>query len=84
MLKSIGKQVVIVKNPKSKIFEEAIFVIKDGINHSENDILQECEKIINEQSLRFNKRKNKTAIIASLISGLVIISIMVIMYIFML
>lgn len=82
MFKSIGKQVVILKNPKSKIFEEAIFVIKDGICHPQTDMLEECERIINEQSLRFNKRKKnkKTAILTATISSAIIVLLMIVIY----
>ena len=83
MFKSIGKQVVILKNPESKIFEEAIFIIKDGMHHPQRDIIEECERIINEQSLRLNKGKNnkkKKAILTSIISGIIVVAILSIIY----
>lgn len=82
MFKSIGKQVVILKNPKSKIFEEAIFVIKDGVTHPQSDLLKECERIINEQNFRFDKRNSnkKTAILASVISAVAVILLISILY----
>ncbi len=77
MFESIGKQVVILKNPKSKVFEEAIFIVKDGVNHPPRDLLQECERIINEQTRSFKREKNakKTALIISIISAIILSSI---------
>lgn len=46
MYKGVGKQIVVIKNPESKIFEEAIFIIKDNTNTIETDFLNECERII--------------------------------------
>ena len=48
MFKGIGKQVVVLKNPDSKIFEEAIFIIKDGTKVSRPDMITECERIIKD------------------------------------
>ncbi len=81
MFKSIGKQVVILKNPESKIFEEAIFVIKDGIHRPQRDMLEECERIINEQSRRFSKKSNKkNAILAAIISGIIVVLLLIVVY----
>ncbi len=50
MFKGIGKQVVVLKNTDSKIFEEAIFIIRDGKKTNRDDMISECERIIREGS----------------------------------
>ena len=82
MFKSIGKQVVILKNPESKIFEEAIFIVKDGIHHPQRDMLEECERIINEQSLKYNKKKvsKKVGIVTVITSIIVFVLLLIMIY----
>ncbi len=46
MFKGVGRQVVVLKSTDSQIFEEAIFIIKDGAKVSKPDMLSECERII--------------------------------------
>lgn len=83
MFKGVGRQVVVLKNTDSKIFEEAIFIIRDGVKCNKPDMLAECERIIRDNytgSLSSpNKKRNKrkamiyTAIIlAALLTGAVI------------
>jgi len=82
MFKSIGKQVVILKNPESKFFDEAIFILKDGTKHTQKDLLEECERIINEHSRKFKKTKDskKTAVLISMISTIVITILSILIY----
>ena len=46
MLKGIGKHVVVLKNTGSELFEEAIFILKEGVHAKSDDVLTECRKII--------------------------------------
>ena len=66
MFKGIGRQVVVLKNTDSDIFEEAIFILRDGTNASKTDMLTECERIIKNNCtgkiLLKKKRKNKALI----------------------
>ncbi len=82
MFNNIGKQVLILKNIESKMFDEVIFIIKDDTKHQKRDLLEECERIINQQNhLLTHKRKNKIkALILSIISALVILVIALIVY----
>ena len=63
MFKGIGRQVVVLKNTDSDIFEEAIFILRDGTKASKTDMLTECERIIKNNctgKIRLKKKsKNK-------------------------
>ena len=68
MFKGVGRQVVVLRNTDSQIFEEAIFIIKDGAKVSKPDMLTECERIIRNNYTGnrkyITKRKNaKTKIL---------------------
>lgn len=58
MIRGVGKHIVVINNPKSEYFEQAIFIIKDGLTSNETDILAECEKIIKHSS-RINLKTSK-------------------------
>ncbi len=48
MIKGIGKRVVVLTDPTSKIYEQAIFILKqDAPEHPDKDMLSEAERIIN-------------------------------------
>lgn len=49
MIKGIGKQVVVLTTPDSKIYEQAIFILKSGKKKTacDQDMVREAEKIIN-------------------------------------
>ena len=80
MIKGIGKQVVMLKNPKSDLFEQAIFILKENSEALPQDIVDECEKIINEHIIescsskfRFsNNAKLKNIVIIALCALLAI------------
>lgn len=77
MFKGIGKNVVILKNTNSEIFEEAIFILKEGKSANNKDILKECEKIIDINLTSDYKKHSKTKsfIKISLVSLIVLISL---------
>ena len=82
MLKGVGRQVVVLKNTDSKIFEEAIFIIKDGAKFNKPDMITECERIIKNNytgnlGYRQNTKKKKYMLYigiatAVLLTGIVI------------
>lgn len=48
-LKGCEKRVILVKNPKSAVFEEAYFILRrDGEEVSEEDIVSETERLLAE------------------------------------
>lgn len=50
MLKGVGKNVIVLKNTESDLFEEAIFILKTNDKVNKKDLIKECEKIINDNS----------------------------------
>ncbi len=47
MIKGINKNMIVVKNTGSRYFEEAHFIIKNGISDcSERDLVKEASKIV--------------------------------------
>jgi len=69
VIKGIGKRVVVVKSPDPKIFEEAIFIIReDFFNRSEksqDEIIKEAERAA-DSYLKSIKRKAKVPFLARL------------------
>ena len=48
MIKGIGKRVVVLTDPTSKIYEQAIFILRqDAPERPDKDMLSEAERIIN-------------------------------------
>ena len=47
MIKGVGKKIVLLNNTESEIFEQAIFILRanDGVRHE--DIIKECERMMN-------------------------------------
>lgn len=49
MVKGLSRRVVVVKSPDSRIFEEAIFIIREDVlrssGRSRSDILREAERV---------------------------------------
>ncbi len=39
MVKGISKQVIVVHSPEPKLFEQAIFILKEGVSGVSNDAL---------------------------------------------
>ena len=49
MVKGMNRRVVVVKSPDQKVFEQAIFIVKDqGGADAGANILQEAEQVANE------------------------------------
>ena len=48
MIKGISKQVIVVHAPDPHLFEEAIFILKEGVSGVTNDaLLKEARELIN-------------------------------------
>ena len=83
MIKGVGKQIVVIKNPKSEYFEQAIFIIKDGLTTNETDVLAECEKMIksssklNIKSSKFKKWMTKIIYLLFILMFIIAISIFI-------
>ena len=78
MLRGIGKQVVVLKNTDSKLFEQAIFILRENGEVDKKDLLTECENIINNNSNKkiiSNKIKSNKLIKILLLINIVLISI---------
>ena len=52
MVKGTSKRIVVVKSPNPKIFEQAIFILKEdlvtGPGEKRHDVLKEAEKVADE------------------------------------
>lgn len=46
MVKGISRQVVVVNAPDQKLFEQAIFILKDGAEVTDEALLREANKAI--------------------------------------
>lgn len=47
MVKGISKQVIVVHSPDQKLFEQAIFILKEGVPEvTDEQLLQEAKRII--------------------------------------
>ncbi len=60
MVKGISRQVIVVHAPEPKMFEQAIFILKDdavnGEGVTETALLQEAKKLISGPSRKRSKR----------------------------
>ena len=54
MVKGISRQVIVVNSPDPKLFEQAIFILKDGKQVSDDALLKEAKRLIH--SPQSNKR----------------------------
>ncbi len=64
MIKGVYKNIVVIKNPKSDIIEEAIFIVKPSKQNSKNsDIVREAIKLLKynteDEKLKKWTAKNK-------------------------
>ncbi len=52
MVKGVSRRVIMVKSPDPKIFEEAIFIVKEDVlkkgGTSARDVLREAQRVANE------------------------------------
>ncbi len=47
MIKGVGKQIILLNNTESDIFEQAIFILRSGDKTVYKDVVKECEKMMN-------------------------------------
>ena len=47
MIKGVGKQIILLNNTDSDIFEQAIFILRSGEKIPYQDVVKECEKMMN-------------------------------------
>ncbi len=47
MIKGVGKQIVLLNNTDSDIFEQAIFILRSGGKVPYQDMVKECERMMN-------------------------------------
>lgn len=60
MVKGISRQVIVLQSPETKMFEQAIFILKEGTPAVTDDaLLKEAERILNQASP--SKRKKISA-----------------------
>lgn len=81
MFKGVERQVVVLKNTDSKIFEEAIFVLRDNAKAGKSDMLTECERIIKAnytgRTISVRRKKAKLWLYGALIAAVVLTGIIV-------
>ncbi len=57
MVKGISRQVIVVHSPEPKMFEQAIFILKDGqTGVTDEALLKEAKKLINASAPRKKAR----------------------------
>ncbi|MBQ8237235.1 MAG: hypothetical protein IJZ39_03700 [Oscillospiraceae bacterium] len=56
MVKGISKQVIVVHSPDRKLFEQAIFILRDDMGEgvTEEALLKEAERVIRVPQVRKN------------------------------
>ena len=47
MIKGIGKQIILLNNTESEVFEQAIFILRSEGKMPYKDIVKECERMMN-------------------------------------
>ncbi len=87
MIKGIGKKVVVLTDPTSKIYEQAIFILRQDADEPpcDRDMLAEAERIINShifssaslRSRRFSKTWLNYLIISISVSLLIGASVLI-------
>ena len=59
MVKGISRQVIVVHSPDPKLFEQAIFILKDDViggGVTEETLLREAKRLINDPTARRKRR----------------------------
>ena len=60
MVKGISRQVIVVHSPDPKLFEQAIFILKDGAvgreGVTDEALLKEANRLIREPSVQHKRR----------------------------
>ena len=54
MIKGVGRRIILLNNTESDLFDQAIFILKQEKIASNQDIIKECERMIN-QNIRVKK-----------------------------
>ncbi len=47
MIKGVGKRIVLLNNTDSELFEQAIFILRSDEKQKREDLVKECERIMN-------------------------------------
>ncbi|MBQ7096002.1 MAG: hypothetical protein IJN80_06095 [Clostridia bacterium] len=47
MIKGVGKKIVLLNNTDSELFEQAIFILRSDEKQKREDLVKECERIMN-------------------------------------
>ena len=77
MVKGFSRQVIVVHSPEQKLFEQAIFILKDGVvkeGITDQQLLQEAKKAAGEGTLRKRKKSIQGPVWAcggAMVTGLV-------------
>ena len=76
MVKGISRQVIVVRSPDPKMFEQAIFILRDGQQGITDEVLlKEANRLIGKQHRRMDARMSAAgplwAISGALVTGLV-------------
>lgn len=73
MIKGCSRQVIVLKNTGSDLFEEAYFIIKPkGSDEKHGDLLLEANRIIRSKAIPAHENKRRNAGIFQLILGFVL------------
>lgn len=59
MIKGIGKQIVLLHNTESEIFEQAIFILRTGSKVPYPNMVKECERMINSYVFADRRKERK-------------------------
>ena len=76
MVKGISRQVIVVQAPDPDLFEQAIFILKDGQQGiSDNELLKEAKRLINAKSI-YARRYGVKACVFSASAGALITGVL--------
>ena len=72
MVKGISKQVIVVNAPEPKLFEQAIFILKDNAEGITDEmLLKEAKKILNSHKKRPMHNGPVWAVSGALLTGII-------------
>ena len=61
MIKGIGKQIILMNNTESEVFEQAIFILRSQEKMPYKSIVKECERMMNNHIRLIGSIKQKMA-----------------------
>ena len=71
MVKGISRQVIVVQSPDPKLFDQAIFILKDGQQGLSNAaLLKEAKRLINLPERNHQKRLTIKELVWALVGAL--------------